>query len=112
MTEKLKAIMKEIEGILEKHDICGAVILQDEDDLEFLYKLEASWNCITQDEHGLRIKAALATGPESEKEKLRLSASVAMGFHSFGGVMTDDMARIIRMLSSKGVEITTVMRRK
>lgn len=43
---KLKAAMKEIEGVLARHDICGSVMLASESHAENRFIFNASWSLI------------------------------------------------------------------
>lgn len=54
---KLQIVTARIKEILEADDIAGAVILCSPSHLEFLLKLNATWNCIIEQPNGYRIRS-------------------------------------------------------
>ena len=69
---KLVAIRKEIADIMSKHDICGTVILANQNAIEHMTMFEASWSCasIFRDEGGVGIKINSTNLPAETKKKI------------------------------------------
>lgn len=68
---KLKEAMAEINQILEKHDIAGAVVLHEIGFSEFLFKIDPSYSCCFFEGNMLRIRARAAdyAGGASERNQ-------------------------------------------
>lgn len=97
---KLQAAMAQIKAVLIEHDIAGVVTLQGPGAVEYLYELSPSWSCVTIENTGMvRIKAQAATGPGSEKERLRVSAGMLLGFLDLARRNQDDVTKLLRCLS-------------
>lgn len=81
----LKQAMAEILSIINKYDIGGSVILQSKTHSEYSIEISPSWSCmelqhIGAGEYGIRFKAQMATGSETEKERGRLTVGMILGF--------------------------------
>ena len=107
---KLQAAMEEIKTVLRRHDVAALVTLQSPGAIEYLYELSPTWSCITIEPAGaVRIRAQAATGPPSEKERLRVSAGMLMGFLDLARRNQEDIHKLLLCLSQH-VEIEHISR--
>lgn len=99
----LKQAAAEILDILKKHDIAGMVSLQSTTHSEWLFHIEPSWSCIRLEhaegvEFRVRITAKCKTGPESEKERIRVSTGMVLGFLDVARNNADQMTAIAAVI--------------
>ncbi len=68
---KLKEAMAEINAILVKHDIAGAIVLHEVGFSEFLFKIDPTYSCCFFEGNMLRVKAKAAdyAGGASERNQ-------------------------------------------
>jgi hypothetical protein len=102
---KLKEAMAEIMAVIRKHDIAASVLIENENNAEFLYELSPSWSCISIEQDGrVRVKAQAKTGGDAEKERLRVSIGLIMGILDHAKKQQDDMTMLVDMLIKNGVQ--------
>ncbi len=69
---KLKMAIREIEGVLARHDIAGLIVLHTPGNTEYLLKLNPSYSCCKVEGEGLRIKASKDDYGSAEKRDLAI----------------------------------------
>jgi len=112
---KLKAAMEEIKTVLKNYDICAIVLLSNQNGMEFLHELTATWTCARIQEipggHEIRIKAKREDFPTEEAHYKVLNDTVGtvFGFVDALQYSQEQMMGLAKMLG-KHFEITHVTR--
>ena len=65
---------------MEEHDLCGVVILVNQESMEHLVKFEASWSCARffSDDHGCGVLVQTPGGIPVEEKRRMLEETVGM----------------------------------
>ncbi len=105
---KLQAALNEIRAVMERHDFPGAVMLINEDEAVFSYKMDATWSALRKDRStplGFRFRAISAETGKNETER-----RVVGGMHTicqlsdFGAQTMDWMEQLKAMLRKAGID--------
>lgn len=95
--QRLKVARIEIEAILKKHDLAGAVTLHTPGMSEFFYDIRPSYSCAWIDEAAgiLRVKSKLVDyGGDVQRQQMEQACTAQM-LHS----MADDLASAAKMFN-------------
>ncbi len=105
---KLQAALNEIRSVMERYDFPGAVMLINEDEAAFAYKMDATWSALRKDRStpmGFRFRAVERETGRNETERRVLG-----GMHTicqlsdFGSQTMDWMEQLKAMLRKAGVD--------
>ena len=102
---KLKNAMKEINEILNKHDIGGLVILHTPGHGEFLMKVDPTYSCAKLNGNEMRVRAKLQEDFNGDKEawtkKITDTVNMFETFFEVGMMMVENVARMDDLLKTK-----------
>lgn len=95
--------MEEIKDVLEKHDICGVVMLASQTHVEHFTKVHASWSCARYDGEMVRFYAKLEDFPslEAQKECVTDTIGIMVGLMDVCRDMADQLQKLLEHLSHK-----------
>jgi hypothetical protein len=81
---KLKALRVAIHELMKEHDVCGTIVLQSVDAVEYAMEVEASWSCATfvhvapDGAAGVRVKTT-DLPPEQKQKMLENTVGMVLG---------------------------------
>jgi hypothetical protein len=110
--KQLKRVRKQIDKILKEENLCGYIILETPNIVDFLISLNRSWTCVTYDEltGQVRISSKDIKDPKEKAERIQNTVRVLDGIcvlltqHSRS--MHGLMDYVIKDLMDQGAEIS------
>lgn len=109
---KLQAALNEIRAVMERYDFPGAVMLVNQDEAVFAYKLDATWSAFRKDNSiplGFRFRAKSAeTGKRETERRVVGGVHTICQLSDFGSQTMDWMEQLKASLRSAGIDFEHV----